>query len=249
MSRIALRQVAHGSGRCLLSVEFPGDSSGPGLAAALAGQGEEYEIWRLDPVTTLDLQAELPDYAALARLCVAEFQRLRPGADPAVSVVGYCSAARFAHHVTGALATARLTPRSLVLVAPRHPTEQTVWDEFDLLCRKLTGDSHGDPVFPLLDDATAAIGRLTTRLADQARDFATMAGYGPTEAAEAVDEIVGRYRAWLWFLLQAARPATPQIPCPTTEIVADGGQPAADEAGTVRSGSPAELAGLVLKAA
>ncbi|MFU8854111.1 hypothetical protein ACNAW0_24470 [Micromonospora sp. SL1-18] len=248
MSRVALRQVAQGPGRCLLSVEFPGDSSGPGLAAALAGQGEDYEIWRLDPVTTLDLQAELHDYAALARLCVAEFQRLRPGADPAVSVVGYCSAARFAHHVTGSLATARLTPRSLVLVAPRHPTEQTVRDEFDLLCRKLTGDSRTDPAFPLLDDATAAIGRLTTRLADQARDFANVAGYGPAEAAEAVDEIVGRYRAWLWFLLQAARPATPQIPCRTTEIVGDGGQPEADEAATVRSGSPAGVAGLVLRA-
>jgi len=244
---MALRQVTQGPGRCLLSVEFPGDSSGPGLAAALAAHGGDYEIWRFDPVTTLDLQTALHDYPTLARLCAAELQRLRPGADPAVSVVGYCSAARFAHHVARSLTTAGLAPHPLVLVAPWTTTEQTVWDEFRVLCRKLTGEAPTKPPFPVLDDPTAAIGWLAAQLADQAHSFVAAAGYEPADAEDAVNEIVGRYRAWLWFLLQAAQPSMPQVHCPVTQV-ARNDRPPKPGATTTPPVDAGDLADLVLRA-
>ncbi|MCW3815755.1 hypothetical protein ONA91_14985 [Micromonospora sp. DR5-3] len=223
MSRIALRQIAAGTDAgCLLTVEFPGDSAGPGLAATLAETAPGREVWRLDPVTTLDLGPDLCDYETLAARCVAEFDRLRPDSETALTVVGYCSAARFAYHVTGALTALGYAPRALVLVAGTVPDERTVWTEYDDLRRKLGAAGPSEPPFPLLDDPDATIGWLRAELTGHARAFVDDQDFGTAEAGAAVDEIVGRYQAWLWFLLQAVASDTPPVGCPTTDVADPG---------------------------
>jgi hypothetical protein len=223
MSRVALRQIAAGTeAGCLLTVEFPGGSAGPGLAAALAETAPGREIWRLDPVTTLDLGPDLCDYGTLAERCVAEFDRRRPDGETALTVVGYCSAARFAYHVTGALTALGYASRALVLVAGTVPDERTVWTEYADLRRKLGAAGPSEPPFPLLDDPDATIGWLRAELTSHTRAFVDEQDFGAAEAGAAVDEIVGRYQAWLWFLLQAATSDTPPVDCPATEVADPG---------------------------
>lgn len=219
MSRIALRQIGVGAAAgCLLTVEFPGDSAGPGLAATLAETAPEREIWRLDPVTTLDLGPDLCDYEALAARCAAEFDRRRPDGERTLTVVGYCSAVRFAYHVTRALTALGYAPRALLLVGGTAPDERTVWAEYASLRRKLGAAGPSEPPFPLLDDLDTTMGWLRTELTGHAQALVDEQDF---EAAEA-DEIVGRYQAWLWFLLQAAATHTPPVDCPATEVADPG---------------------------
>ncbi|MGK5671564.1 hypothetical protein ACSNOB_01775 [Micromonospora sp. URMC 106] len=238
---IALRQVAEGRFGCVLTVEFAGDSVGPGLAAALAaaeaagaagsggdlpgpvvaGPDVRHEIWRLDPVTTLELHPGLPGHRALADACAAEFLRLRPADVGPVTVVGYCSAAVFAHHLLHALADAGGPPAHLLLVAATVPDEETVRREYAQLHRKLTGEpAPADPT-PLLADPAATVDRLRDELTRLARAFVTDNGFDAAEAETAADEIAGRYLAWLWFLLDAARSGPVPVPFPVREAAAD----------------------------
>jgi hypothetical protein len=223
MSRVALRQIAAGTDAgCLLTVEFPGDSAGPGLAATLAEAAPGREIWRLDPVTTLDLGPDLCDYEALAARCVAEFDRRCPDNETALTVVGYCSAARFAYHVTRALTALGYAPQALLLVGGIVPDERTVWAEYANLRRKLGAAGPSEPPFPLLDDLDATMGWLRTEVTGHARALVDEQDFEAAEAGAAVDEIVGRYQAWLWFLLQAAASDTPPVDCPATEVADPG---------------------------
>ncbi|MER5337575.1 hypothetical protein [Micromonospora sp. NPDC002717] len=238
---IALRQVSEGRSGCLLTVEFAGDSAGPGLAAALAaaeaagaagsggdlpgplytGPDVQHEIWRLDPVTSLELDPGLPGHRALADACAAEFLRLRPADAGPVTVVGYCSAAVFAHHLVRALADADGPPVHLVLVAATVPDEETVRHEYAVLHRKLTGEpAPADPT-PLLADPAATVDRLRDELTRLARAFVTDHGFDPAEAGTAADEIAGRYLAWLWFLLDAAGTGPVPVPFPVHEAADD----------------------------
>lgn len=234
-----MRQVGEGRAGCLLMVEFAGDSAGPGLAATLAaaeaaaaagpggdlpgplgtGPDVQHEIWRLDPVTTLELHPGLPGHRDLADACAAEFLRLRP-AGP-VTVVGYCSAAVFARHLVRALTDAGGSPPHLVLVAATVPDEETVRREYAVLHRKLTGEpAPADPT-PLLADPAATVDRLRGELTRLARAFVTDHGFDPAEAGTAADEIAGRYLAWLWFLLDAAGTGGVAVPFPVLEAAAD----------------------------
>ncbi|MEV5767964.1 hypothetical protein AB0L34_25790 [Micromonospora sp. NPDC052213] len=243
---IALRQVSEGRSGCLLTVEFAGDSAGPGLAATLAeadagaeveaepgvdgaagagagcrsggpGRDGRHEIWRLDPVTSLELHPGLPGHRDLADACAAEFLRLRPADIGPVTVVGYCSAAVFAHHLARALADADGPPVHLVLVAATVPDEETVRHEYAVLHRKLTGEPAPAGPVPLLADPDATVERLRHELTRLARAFATANGFDPAEAETAADEIAGRYLAWLWFLLDAAGTGPAPVPCPVVE--------------------------------
>jgi hypothetical protein len=226
---IALRQVAEGSGPGVLTVEFPGDSTGLGLAAEIGAAAADQPVWRLDPVTSLDLQPELRDYPALAAACVDD---LRPRLAPAggrFTLVGYCSAAAFARHLAGALDRAGLPPDALVLVGAAAPSTRTVWAEFVGLRRKLTGDAVDDePPAALLGDPSEAIRWLGARLDGYARRFVAEQGFEPDEAGAAAEEITGRYRAWLWFLLQAAGTAVPQVGCPVYDLAGAAGDPTGD---------------------
>ncbi|MEU4641538.1 thioesterase domain-containing protein [Micromonospora sp. NPDC023814] len=239
---IALRQVSEGRSGCLLTVEFAGDSAGPGLAATLAeaeaeaeagvdgatgagaarrpggpARGGRHEIWRLDPVTSLELHPGLPGHRDLADACAAEFLRLRPADAGPVTVVGYCSAAVFAHHLARALADAGGPPVHLVLVAATVPDEETVRREYAVLHRKLAGESAPAGPVPLLADPEETVDRMRHELTRLARAFAAANGFDPAEAETAADEIAGRYLAWLWFLLDAAGTGPAPVPCPVVE--------------------------------
>ncbi|MET9302197.1 thioesterase domain-containing protein [Micromonospora aurantiaca] len=214
---LALRQVSQGPTDSLLTVEFSGDSAGPGLAAALAAADPDRSVWRFDPVTTLERAGTPLDHPALARACAEELLRRRPGGAP-VTVLGYCSAAPLARHVARALADAGATPRRVLLVAAARPTVATARAEYAALLGKLgraapvADDPPGD------GDPTALAARWGAELTGQARTFVAEQGFPPEESAAAADEIAGRYRAWLWFLLDAAYRADARLPCPHAEL-------------------------------
>ncbi|HEY0698339.1 MAG TPA: hypothetical protein VGD43_11085, partial [Micromonospora sp.] len=185
-----------------------------------AGTGRQ--VWRLDPVTSLEKHPGLPGYPALADEAVAELLR-QGGADAGpLTVFGYCSAALFARHVVRALVDAGAAPDALVPVAATVPTGSTVWAEFGDLRRKLTGrTAPADPPFPLLDDPEATVGWLRAELTGDARAFVVEQGFDPAEADTAAEEIAGRYLAWLWFLLDAAGTGEVPVPCPVTSTPAE----------------------------
>lgn len=232
MPVVALRQVADGPHGCLLTVEFPGDSTGPGLAATLAGAGGDREVWRLDPVTTLERADGLPDHPTLARDCVGEFTRRRSATGP-VTVLGYCSAAVFARHVARELGRVGSAPERVLLVAATLPTADTVRAEYAGLLGRLTGgDPAGEP--PALADPAATVERWRAELTGHARAFVTEQGFDPDEAESAAREIAGRYLAWLWFLLDAARGGEVAVPCPVTRLPDDAA--AVERLGAARTG-------------
>ncbi|MGW3812129.1 hypothetical protein, partial [Micromonospora sp. NPDC005113] len=204
---IALQQVADGRAGCLLTIEFPGDSTGAGLAAALAtaetdaSRGhrpagtDRHQVWRLDPVTSVELDGGLPDHATLANAASAEFLRRRPTGSGPLTVVGYCSAAVFAGHLTRALVEAGSPPDALALVAATVPDERAAWREYATLHRKLTGEAAPPPV-PA--EPHVVVARWRAELGGHARAFVAAQGFPPAEAETAAQEITGRYLAWLW---------------------------------------------------
>ncbi|MFF0370049.1 hypothetical protein [Micromonospora sp. NPDC005087] len=227
---IALQQVADGRAGCLLTIEFPGDSTGAGLAAALAtaetdaSRGhrpagtDRHQVWRLDPVTSVELDGGLPDHATLANAASAEFLRRRPTGSGPLTVVGYCSAAVFAGHLTRALVEAGSPPDALALVAATVPDERAAWREYATLHRKLTGEAAPPPV-PA--EPHVVVARWRAELGGHARAFVAAQGFPPAEAETAAQEITGRYLAWLWFLLDAARAGEARVPCPVTVLADD----------------------------
>ncbi|MEH1166756.1 thioesterase domain-containing protein [Micromonospora sp. CPCC 205539] len=223
---IVLQQVGDGRAGCLLTVEFPGDSTGAGLAATLAAAESatppdgRHQVWRLDPVTSVELDGGLPDHATLAGAAAAEFLRHRPAGAGPLTVVGYCSAALFAGHLTRALAAAGSPPDALVLVAATVPDERTAWREHATLLRKLTGEpAPTPPAGPA--DPHVIVHRWRAELTGHARAFVDAQGFPPAEAETAAQEIAGRYLAWLWFLLDAARAGEARVSCPVTVLADD----------------------------
>jgi hypothetical protein len=108
-------------------------------------------------------------------------------------VLGYCASAALAARI------ANLAAADLVLVDPDPVTSAYVRHEFEVLSRAAGANVQDGE--PLPDDANVV--DLESRLLGSRARLAAAYG-GDSEAFEMVDDLLGRYRAWLRFLNASA---------------------------------------------
>lgn len=180
-------------------------------------------VYQIDPVHDL---AACACYLTLEELAGRYSEALLaiPDDRPVV-VVGYCSAAALALRIAGALAVAH--DASLVLVSPSFPDIDMVMAEFSRFRASLgaAGDSiteigTADPM-AMLDDMVEILGR----------DIRSMAITKGVELPDDIlTELVGRYYAWLGFLLASQGAVAGPAPhgFPVRSILAAGEDPAAE---------------------
>lgn len=195
-----VEDVADGTGGRLLAVSLTGIAAGRDLDALFADTGRP--LSRIDPLGEL---SALTGYVRLPRLVAAYRQpvaRLAPAA-----VIGHCTAAALTIGLADDLARHGGQRPVVVLLDPVRPTAAGVVSAFE---RRRTALGGTDVVVHDIGaecarDPERALRLMGERLLGDATSYNETAGLSADEAAAVADELVGRYLAWLGFLLASGQ--------------------------------------------
>lgn len=188
-----LERLAAGPGDPLLVVDLLQFTGAIELSAVIAAASNGRAVDRADPVADLASRRSYQPLDALADGYARAW--LRGVAGPQVTVVGYCSAAALA-----VLIAARLAPAAevtTVLVEPMWPDDEMVSAGFAAIRATLGAREGSGP--DLGAEPAVALAAMDQALG---ADLAAAArARGLDEAGAAYQDLLGRYRAWLGFLL------------------------------------------------
>lgn len=178
----------------IVVVDFAQFTAADTLCELLSSGTGGRDVHRVDVVSDFADRGAVPPMADLAaeyteRLWAAERR-------PAV-VVGYCSGATLARHLTVALAE-RGHPVPEVQVLPARPTWATTMVEFARL-RDGAGGGHTAP--PWAPDARPTLDQFLAVLRGDLAAATKAHRLSRTEARRFVDLTMARYRSWLGFLI------------------------------------------------
>jgi len=154
-------------------------------------------IYQIDPVADL---ATSDCYLTLDQLAAQYSTSLLADTDRrSMKVVGYCSATPLALRVTEIVAATR--DASLALLSPTLPTIDMVATEYSRFRTDLGAAT--DVAFKFdYTDSRAALSAMVRALSEDLRAMA--AANGLDVSSSILDELLGRYRSWLGFLLASA---------------------------------------------
>ncbi|HEV2450801.1 MAG TPA: hypothetical protein VGS62_02610 [Streptosporangiaceae bacterium] len=209
--------LTSGDAEPVIVTDFLRFSGAPRLSHVLAGQAHGHPVFAVDPVADLARWETFVPLDELAAGYADAFSAAAPAAEGAV-VIGYCAAGALALRIA-----ARLTRSGRVLTILARPTwpdtamirasmasfradlgtadgspddlaNDLTNDLDDDLANDLTNDLDGDPAMILR--------RLERVLQADMRAMARTRGLDKSASAvEALDDLLGRYRVWLGFLL------------------------------------------------
>jgi hypothetical protein len=193
--------LAPGAGEPVVVADFVRFSAAPRFSELVREAAGDRPVWAIDPVTDL---AQLPGYVPLEDLAdgYADALASEDLAD-GVTVMGFCTAAALALTLGERLAGAG--PAQIVLAQPMWADDAMIESDFaefraDLRAsRWMPGQDADAPVVPHAATGPAALGELTQVL--RADLVAVTQAAGLAESGSGFTDLLGRYRAWLGFLL------------------------------------------------
>lgn len=222
---VKIKTIAEGAHDPILLVDFVRFSAAGTLSQRLAAGGSGRTVRRIDAVSDLTLN---PDFRPLREIATAYGNALTAAGETPALVVGYCSASRLALQIGQYLADC-----PVVLVEPSWPSQASIATDL----RSMRSSVRGEDVALSALPATSPAGQLefmSDLLRGDLRLLAAAQELADEEADAFADEMLGRYRAWMTFVLATA--AAPPSPAPDHVIVSTAGLTEPVESWT--SGSP-----------
>jgi hypothetical protein len=226
---VKVKTIAEGAHDPILLVDFVRFSAAGTLSQTLAAGGSGRTVHRIDAVSDLILN---PDFRPLREIATAYGDALAASGETPALVVGYCSASRLALHIGQYLAECHKAV-SVVLVEPSWPSQASIAADLRNMRSSVRGEDVALPVLP----ATSPAGQLefmSNLLHGDLRLLAAAQEIPDEEADAFTEEMLGRYRAWMAFVLATA--AASPSPAPDHVIVSTAGLTEPVESWT--SGSP-----------
>jgi pimeloyl-ACP methyl ester carboxylesterase len=191
----------HQSEEVIVTVDFALFSTVDTLGSVMAKDNRGHKIVRLDAVSDL---ARHPGYRSLTQLAHDYAESLADLGAHVALIAGHCSGAALATHLAAEIATDSCRPPTVALVAPTWPTLAGVSAEFAQLRRGLGAPNESGLLATPSDEPGAILRRADAVLR---RDTNLMCDFQELDHVERevfLEQVVGRYMAWLSFLLASA---------------------------------------------
>lgn len=227
-SSLAPVLLGPGAGEPVVVADFVRFSTAPRFSELVRAAAGDRPVWAIDPVTDL---AQFHDYVPLEDLADGYAAALASEdlAD-GVTIMGFCAAAALALTLGERLAGAG--PAQIVLATPMWADDAMIEADFAEFRADLHGSrwapGPGQPVLPHSGGTgPATLGDLIRVLRADLAEVAQAAGLA--ETGSGITDLLGRYRAWLGFLLasQAAagqRTAAPPATGPPVTVLCRPGE-------------------------
>lgn len=200
-----VERLSDGSRPGFLMVSLPGVEAGHRLEELLSGRARGRAVYRIDPLHTLEQAGRYLPFPVLTRAFAVTMSGIPR---PPAAVVGHCSAAPAALDLAASWSAIGGPPLGTVLLDPVFPGEAAVLQEFAGLRRKLApGSAAAAGQLGSADSRSPEelVTRMAESLTQAAQDFCQAQELDGAEAESVTNDVVGRYRAWLAFLLGSAR--------------------------------------------
>jgi hypothetical protein len=190
---LIFRQLSDDDAEPVLIADFQPFSAEPRISQLL-GSRSGRTVYQIDPLAALVGDQTYHSIPELAGACAEAFLAASSAGDK-VHVIGYCSAAALSLHTAALLEDRRNV--TAVLVRPSWPDDEAIRNQFADFLTGLRAtdrqcpDLHGDP--------RRCVAHLEQVLRDEL--LAMASAQGLDGSADAFRDLLGRYRAWLAFLL------------------------------------------------
>jgi hypothetical protein len=187
-----LKSLNPAPGQGIVVVDFVRFTANGSLGGLLRSSGFPHRVDLVDAVSDLTTAA----HRSIGELAEAYGEAiLRSGHRPSL-IAAFCSASRLGLKIADHLAASFARPR-VVLVEPSWPDDTSIATDLQNLYASIGGEGQ---ISVCADLPTAD--RLTAMCAILERRLRTLvAGDDPDEAEDVVAGLLGRYRAWLSFVL------------------------------------------------
>jgi hypothetical protein len=232
---LALKRLSGGGAEPVIVIDFLRGSSAPRLSTVLAEQAHGRPVFAADPIADLARCEAFVPLTALAAGYADAFRADAPAADQAV-VIGYCAAAALALRLAARLAgldavgqlsgqkstVGQLSGQKSTVGRVRVILTQPTWPDTAMIRTDIAGfradiGVTDGPPGDLNGDPGVILHRLERVLRAEMRTMAKVNGLdGSAAVVKALADLLGRYRAWLGFLLATRgaleRPWHPGVP-------------------------------------
>lgn len=186
-----IRRIAIGAGAPIVVADFQAFSTAPRLSEGIAERINGRPVYQADAVGLLSRTRSYLGLSELATACVSELGAAASVQDR-VFVIGHCSAAGLALHISR-----RLMNATTILVEPTWPDSEHVSSRFADFQRSVGTTVLSCP--DLNDEPLGILAEMERVLRDGLAAAAVARGVSAT--SEVFADLLSWYRAWLAFLL------------------------------------------------